>query len=64
MNLEGGLDRRAEAVRDQMRRRVVEKSIGILRRHGRSGEEIRALLERDFRMDGETWDELLNKSAE
>lgn len=53
-----------DKIRDQMRRGVVEKSIEILRRHGKSDKEIRAMISSDFRIDEESLSELLKKGRE
>lgn len=43
-----------------MRRGVVEQSVQVLRRHGMSDEEIRTRILRDFHIDEETLNKLLN----
>ena len=48
----------SETIRDQMRQGVVEKSVQILRRHGKSEEEIRSMMLRDFQIDEKTLDEI------
>lgn len=53
----------SETARGQMRRGIVEKSIQILRRHGKSSGEIRSIILRDFQINEEALNELLNKNA-
>lgn len=60
----GDYEMRPDTIKDRMRREIVEKSIEILRGHGKRDEEIRSMLLHDFHIDEETLDELLNKDAE
>lgn len=49
-----------DTIRDQMRRGIVEKSVQILRGHGKSNEEIRSMILNDFRIEEKVLDEILN----
>lgn len=49
-----------DTIRDQMRRGIVEKSVQILRGHGKSDEEIRSMILNDFRIEEKVLDEILN----
>lgn len=50
---------RHDAIRDQMRRGIVEKSVQILRGHGKSDEEIRSMILNDFPIEEKVLDEIL-----
>lgn len=52
-----------DAIRNQMRRGVAEQSVQILRRHGKSDEEIRFMLSGAFRLDEKELNEILNADA-
>ena len=49
-----------DTTRDQMRRGIVEKSVQILRSHGKSDEEIRSMILNDFHIEEKVLDEILN----
>lgn len=49
-----------DTIRDQMRRGIVEKSVQILRGHGKSDEEIRSMILNDFHIEEKVLDEILN----
>lgn len=63
-NIEGGCEMQSDAVRDQMRRVIVEKSVQILREHGRSDEEIREMLLKDFQIDEDTLAEIMKTQSD
>lgn len=63
-NIEGGYEMQSDAVRDQMRRVIVEKSVQILREHGQSDEEIREILLKDFRIDQDTLAEIMKTQSD
>lgn len=46
-----------------MRQGIVEKSAQILRKHGKSEEEIRFMMLCDFHIDKSRWIEILNTGA-
>ncbi len=50
-----------ESVRNILRSSIVEKSITILRNHGKSDNEIREMMLKDFSIKKEELDKLLNK---
>lgn len=56
---QGEYGMRHDTIRDQMRRGIVEKSVQILRSHGKSDEEIRSMMLDDFRIEEKVLDELL-----
>lgn len=58
-NLEVNSDMQSETIKDAMRQGIVEKSIQILRAHGKSEEEIQEMMLKDFAIKAETLDELL-----
>lgn len=49
-----------DTIRDQMRRSIVEKSVQILRRHGKSDEEIRSMILNDFCIEEKVLDEIFS----
>ncbi len=51
---------KSESMRDILRSSVVEKSITILRNHGKSDNEIREMMLKDFSIEKEKLDKLLN----
>ncbi len=50
-----------ESVRNILRSSIVKKSITILRNHGKSDNEIREMMLKDFSIKKEELDKLLNK---
>lgn len=50
-----------ESMRDILRSGIVEKSITILRNHGKSDNEIAEMMLKDFSIGKEELDKLLNK---
>lgn len=50
---------RSGSIRDQARRGIVEKSVQILREHGKSDEVIRSMMRRDFHIGEAELDEIL-----
>lgn len=48
-------------IRDTMREEIVGKSIQILRSHGKGADEIKAMMLRDFSIEENVLDDLLNK---
>lgn len=59
-NKQGELEMQHDTIRDQMRRGIVEKSVQILRGHGKSDEEIRSLILNDFAIEEKVLDEILS----
>lgn len=57
---EGEHEMQHDTIRDQMRRGIVEKSVQILRGHGKSDEEIRSTILNDFHIEEKVLDEILN----
>lgn len=49
-----------DMIKDQMRQGIVEKSVQILRNHGKSDEEIRSMILNDFRIEEKVLDEILS----
>lgn len=49
-----------DTVRNQMRQGIVEKSVQILRSHGKSDEEIRSMILDDFCIEEKVLDEILS----
>lgn len=58
---EHGMQR--DTIRDQMRRGIVEKSVQILRSHGKSDDEIRSMILNDFRIEEKVHDEILSTDS-
>lgn len=54
---------RSGPIRDQARRGIVERSVQILREHGKSDEKIRSMMLRDFRIEEAELDEILNAAV-
>lgn len=50
----------SETIRDMMREEIVGKSIQILRSHGKSDEEIKEMMLKDFSISETALDEILN----
>lgn len=46
----------------QMRRKIVERSVQILREHGKSDGEIRVMMLKDFRISESALDEIMERS--
>lgn len=57
---QGDHEMQHDSIRDQMRQGIVEKSVQILRSHGKSDEEIRSMILNDFRIEENVLDEILN----
>lgn len=50
----------ADAIRSRIRQKIAEKSIQILRRHGKSDKEIRSVILHDFQIEENVLDGILN----
>ena len=57
---QGEYEMQHDTIRDQIRRDIVEKSVQILRSHGKSDEEIRSMILNDFHIEEKVLDEILN----
>lgn len=57
---QGEYEMQHDTIRDQMRRGIVEKSVQILRGHGKSDEEIRSMILNNFHIEEKVLDEILN----
>lgn len=59
---EDNQDMKNEDLTDVFREGIVSKSIGILRSHGKSDDEIKAMMIKDFSLDEEMIDRLLREA--
>lgn len=60
---EGGHEMKPDPIREQMRLGIVEKSIEVLRRHGKSEDEIRAMMRNCFHIGEKALQELMSKNT-
>lgn len=50
----------SDNIKGQARQRIVEKSVQILRRYGKSNKEIRSMILHDFHIEEKALDKILN----
>lgn len=50
----------SDNIKGQIRQRIVEKSVQILRKYGKSSEEIRSIILCDFHIEEKALDKILN----